>query len=113
METFGDVGKVVVVMVVVANLLVCPDLVGPHVGGVEVLFGFVKDHAVDGGVVLVRVVLDVLFQAAFLVNREDVSVACKVVERVAIDVVGRLVGSKNKDGTSLGSSIVGFGVATH
>lgn len=96
-----------------ANLLVRPDLVGPHVGGVEVLLIFVEDHAVNGGVVLVGIVLDVLLQTAGLVDGEDIPVAREIVERVAVDVVGRLVGGEDKDGASLGVSIVGFGVAAH
>lgn len=99
--------------VMVANLLVRPDFVSPHISRVKVLLVLVENHAVDRGVVLVRVVLDVLLQAALLINREHVAIASKVVERVAIHVVGRLVGSKNKDGTGLGVCIIGFGVATH
>lgn len=96
-----------------ADLLVRPDFVRPHVGGVEVLFVLIEDHAVDCGVVLVRVVLDVLLQATLLVDGENVSITGEVVERISVDVVRRLVGSKNKDGTSLGVGIVGFGVASH
>jgi len=67
----------------------------------------------DGSVVLIRVVLHVLFQATLVIDGEHVSVAGIVVERVTINIVRRLVGSKHKDGTGLGVRIIGFGVATH
>ena len=45
-------------------LLVAPDLVGPHVGGVEVLLVAVKDHAVDGATLVERGILHVRLQTA-------------------------------------------------
>jgi hypothetical protein len=94
-------------------LLVCPDFVSPHVRRVEILFVFVKDHAVDGGVVLVGVVLHVFFQTALVVDGKDVTVAGKIVERIAVDVVRQLVGGEYEDGTGLGVGVVGFRVASH
>ena len=44
----------------VVNLLVAPNSVCPHVCAVEVGFRGVKNHAVDGRLVAVLVVLDVL-----------------------------------------------------
>jgi hypothetical protein len=99
--------------VVLKYLFVRPDFVGPHVGRVEVLFILVEDHAVDGGVVLVRVVLDIFFQTALVVDRENVAIAGEIVERVAVDIVRRLVGGEHEDRASLGVSIVGSGVASH
>ena len=94
-------------------LLVRPDFVSPHVGRVEVLLVLVEDHAVDGGVVLVRVVLDVFLQTALVVDGEHVAVAGEVVERVTINVVRRLIGGKYENGTGLGVDVVGFGVSSH
>jgi hypothetical protein len=68
---------------------------------------------VDGGVVLVRVVLHVFFQTALVVDGKDVAVAGEVVERIAVDVIRRLVGGENEDGTGLGVGVVGFGVTSH
>lgn len=45
-------------------LLVDPELVGCEIGRVEVRLGRVEDHAVDAGVGLVLVVLDVVRQGA-------------------------------------------------
>jgi hypothetical protein len=94
-------------------LLVRPDFVSPHIGRVEVLLALVEDHAVDGGVVLIGVVLDVFFQTTLVVDGEDIAIAGKVVERVAIDVVRRLIGCEHEDGTGLGVGVVGFGMTSH
>lgn len=83
-------------------LQVCPDLVGLEIGGVEVGFGGVEDHAVDTGVGLVLVVLDVLDESAIGTCREDVAVAGIFVEGVAVDVVGGLVGGEDEDGAGVG-----------
>lgn len=76
----------------VAGFLVCPDFVRPHVGRVQIRLRRVEDHAVDGGLFAVFVVLDVLVQLASFVNRKDVTVACMLVEWVAIDTIRRLLG---------------------
>lgn len=55
----------------------------------------------DGGFRTVFIVLDVFVQRTFLVDRKDVSEACMVVEWVAIDIVRRLFGRKNEDGSGL------------
>lgn len=82
-------------------LQVCPDLVGLEIGGVEVGFGGVEDHAVDAGVGLVLVVLDVLEESAIGASGEDVAVAGVFVEGVAVDVVGGLVGGEDEDGAGV------------
>ena len=93
--------------------LVRPDFIGPHVGRVEVLFGLVEDHAVDGSVVLIRVVLDIVFQTSLVVDGKDIAVPGEIVKRVAVDVVRRFVGGEYEDGTGFRVNIVGFGVASH
>ena len=75
-----------------AVLLVRPDLVGPHVGGVEIGLAGVEDHTVNGRVGAVLVVLDVRLHATVLIDGEDIPVACVFVEGIAIDVVGWLLG---------------------
>jgi len=69
-------------------LLVCPDTVGPHVGRVEIGLGRIKDHAVDGALVAVVVVLYVDLDATVGVDGEDIAEASMFVERVAVDVIG-------------------------
>ena len=79
-----------------------PQFVGPHVGRVEVRFGRVKDHAVDGRGGRVVVVLDVFFQHAGAVDTEDVAMTGIVVEGVAVDVKGRRLSSEEEYGAGLG-----------
>ena len=79
-----------------------PKFVGAKVGGVEIFFLRVKDHAVDASVRLVRVVLDVLFESLCgVVCGKDGTVTGVVVEWVAVDTVRRLVGSEEEDGTGI------------
>lgn len=81
---------------------VAPQLVGPHVGGVEVRFSGIEDHAVDGRGGRVVVVLDVFFQDAGAVDAEDVAMAGLVVERVAVDMVRRSLSGEQEYGTGFG-----------
>lgn len=74
----------------VGGFLVCPDLVCPHVGRVEIRFGRVKDHAMNRRLLTVLVILDVLVQFAVLVDGEDVAKACVLVERVSVNTIRRL-----------------------
>lgn len=73
----------------------------------------VEDHAVDSGVVLVRIVLHILLQSTSSVDRKDVSISGKVVEWVAVHIIRWLIGGEHEDCTSFGISIVRFGMATH
>ena len=75
-----------------AILLVRPNLVCPQIRRVEVRFRGIKDHAMDAGFGTVLIVLYVRSQASGLVDGEDVAVASVVVERVSVDVEGRLLG---------------------
>lgn len=83
-------------------LFVCPDLVGLQIGGVQVGLGGIEHHAVDTGVGLVLVVLNVDIEGAVGLNGENVSVSSVLIEGVAVDVVGRLVGGEDEDGTGVG-----------
>lgn len=67
----------------------------------------------DGGVLLVGVVLNILLQTTLFVDREHIAVACEVVEWVTVDIVWRLVGSENKNCTSLSVGVIGLWVAAH
>lgn len=91
------------------NLLVAPHAVCPHIGAVEVCLARVKYHAVDGGLVAVFVVLNVLDEVPGGVDGEDVAVAGVVVEGVAVDGVRGLLGWEEEDGAGLCRGIVGFG----
>ena len=76
----------------VCILLVCPDLVGLQVCGVEIGLGGVEDHAVDTGVFVIGVVLDIGLKGTVRLNGEDISISCVFVEWVAIYIVRGLVG---------------------
>ena len=82
-------------------LLVCPDFVGREIGGVKVSLRGVKDHAVDARLGVIFVVLHILIKLAVLGDREDVTVTSVIVEWIAVDVVGGLVGSQNEDGAGI------------
>ena len=56
----------------------------------------------NGSFMGILVVLDILLQGAILVDREDVAVACIVVEWVRVDIVGRFLSSKEQDGSGFG-----------
>lgn len=90
-----------------------PDSVGPHVCAVEVCLGVIKDHAVNGGLGAIFVVLDVLVQSTFRVHGEDVAISGVVVEGVAVDVVRGLLGGKEEDGAGLCVGVVGLWVTAH
>lgn len=80
-------------------LLVDPELVGREIGRVEERLGRVKDHAVDAGVGLVLVVLDVAHQGAGRsVGGKDGAVTGVFVKGVAVDCVGGLFGGEEEDG---------------
>jgi hypothetical protein len=74
------------------NLLVAPNPVRPHIRAIEVGFIGTENHAVDGRLFAVLVVLDILLDVTGGIDGEDVSVARVVVERVAIHVVRRFLG---------------------
>jgi len=63
----------------------------------------------DAGVGEVGVVLDVLIELSRLRDGEDVAVAGVVVEGVGVNTVGRLLGSEEEDGTSVGVGAAGLG----
>lgn len=84
-----------------AILFVCPDLVCPHVRRVKVSFGRIKDHSMHLRVGLVLVVLDVCLHATIFVDREDVAIACMVVEWVSIDVIRRFLCGQDEDGSRI------------
>ena len=54
----------------------------------EIGLGRIKDHAVDGALVAVVVVLYVDLDATVGVDGEDIAEASMFVERVAVDVIG-------------------------
>lgn len=86
-------------------LLVRPDFVGREIGGVKVGLRGVKDHAVDARLGVIFVVLHILIKLAVLCDREDVTVTSVVVEWIAVDVVGGLVGGQNEDGAGVGVGV--------
>jgi hypothetical protein len=89
-----------------------PELVGGQVGRVEVGLGGVEDHAVDAGVGLVGVVLDVASEGASGGDGEDVAEAGMLVEGVGIDGVGGLFGCEEEDGArvGVGAACLGWGM---
>lgn len=91
------------------ELAVSPQLVGSQVGRVEVGLGWVKDHAVDAGVFLVGVVLDIVLEGTRVGDIEDVTVAGVLVEGIAVDVVRGLLGGQEEDGAGVGVCVVGTG----
>ena len=90
-------------------LSVRPDAVGPHVGGIEIGLGWIKDHAVDGALVAVLVVLYIGLKGPGAVNGEDVAEASMFVERVAIDVIGWKLGGEKEDSPGPCAFITGLG----
>jgi hypothetical protein len=86
-----------------------PYSVRPHVCTVEVGFIGVEDHAMDGRLFAVLVVLYVLGKVSGRVDGEDVAVTRVVVERIAVHGIGRLLRWEKEDSASLGIGIVGFG----
>lgn len=93
----------------VVNFLVAPDTVCPHVCAVQVCLGRVEDHAVDGRLLAVLVVLDVLLHGARLVDGEDVAIAGVVIEGVAVHGIGSLLRGEVEDGACLGVGVVRSG----
>lgn len=93
----------------VVFLLVTPDPVRPHVCRVEVVLFGVEDHAVDGCLRAVLVVLDELLDAAVFVDGEDVAEAGMLVEGVAVDAVGGFFGGEAEDGAGAGVCLICFG----
>lgn len=90
-------------------LLVCPDLVGLQVRGVQVGLGGVEHHTVDARVLLVLVVLNIGIQRAVGFHGEDIAEPSVLVEGVAVHVVGRLVGREHEDGAGVGFTAGGQG----
>lgn len=79
-----------------------PEFVGCEVGRVQVRLCGVKHHAVNAGVGLVLVVLNIGSQCAgSWVGGEDGAVACVLVEGVAVDAIRRLLGGEEEDGASI------------
>lgn len=74
------------------DFLVTPDLIRPHIGGVEVLLPRVKHHPVDRRLLIQFRILHVLVQASSGVDGEDVQESRMVVEWVAVDIVRREFG---------------------
>lgn len=83
-----------------------PDLVRPHIGGVQVLFLRIEDHAVNSGPLVKLGILNVLSQPTLRVNAVYVEEASMIVERVAVDVVGCFLCGEDKNGSGLGVAIV-------
>jgi hypothetical protein len=50
---------------------------------------------------VIFVVLHILIELTVLGDREDVTVTSVIVEWIAVDVVGGLVGSQNEDGAGI------------
>jgi hypothetical protein len=96
----------------VIYLLVAPYPVRPHVCAVEIGFGGIEHHAVDGGLVAVLKVLDVFLHATRRIDREDVAIASVVIKGVTIYGVRRLLRRKQENGSSFGIDIVRFGCAS-
>lgn len=79
-----------------------PDLVGGQIGRVEVGLCRVENHAVDTGLGVIFVVLHIAVQSPIGLDGKHVTVASVVVERVAVDIVGRLTGGEDEYRTSVG-----------
>jgi hypothetical protein len=93
----------------VVSFLVTPNSVRPHVCRVEVGLGKIEDHAVDGGLRAVFVVLNIGFQGAIGVSVEDVAEASVLVKGVAIDAVGWFAGGQDEDSACAGICFLSFG----
>lgn len=79
-----------------------PNLVGREIGGVQVGLCGIEHHAMDTSVGDVFIVLDIFIQTSIGLHRKHVAVTGVVVERVAVNIVGRLVGGKHENSTSVG-----------
>jgi hypothetical protein len=90
-------------------LFMAPHAIGPHVRAVQVRLRGVEDHAMNGGLRTVLVVLDVLGQGARGRSGEDVAEARVLVEGVAVDAVGGLLGGEDEDGARARVGVVCFG----
>jgi hypothetical protein len=90
-------------------LLVCPYTIRPHIRRVQIRFGWIEHHAVDGRRQRVFIVLDILGKSAAAVCSEDVSKASMVVEGVAVDIVRWFLSGEKKYGAGLRGSIICFG----
>ncbi len=90
------------------QLLVRPKLVCGQVCRVEVCLCRIKDHAVDARVGLVRVILDIGLKRARSGDREDISKASVVVERIGIDSVRRLLGGQEEDRARISLGAIGL-----
>lgn len=75
-----------------AIFLVRPDLVSSQVGRIEVVFPGIKDHSMYSRLGHIRVILNIGFNAAALVDGENITVASMIVERISIDIVRWLLG---------------------
>lgn len=71
------------------NLLVAPNAIRPHISAVQIRLSRVKNHAVDGGLVAVFIVLNIRLERTIIVYAEDIAEAGIVVERITVDVVWR------------------------
>ncbi len=72
-------------------LFVSPDFVPSQVCGVEICFCGVKSHAVNSRLGAILIILDALFKNSFLIDREDISPTCVVIERISVDIERRLL----------------------
>lgn len=79
-----------------------PNLVSREIGGVQVGLCGIENHAVDTSVGDIFVVLDILIQSSIGLHRKHVAITGVVVERVAVNIVGRLMGGKHENSTSVG-----------
>lgn len=82
--------------------LVRPDLVGAQVRRVQVCFRRIEDHAMDARVRDQFEILNISVDLSGLVYGKHVAESCVVVERVAVNVVRRLMSSQNKDSSCVG-----------
>lgn len=90
-------------------LPVTPNLISPHICRVQVLFVGVKDHSMDCRLLVELGILDVLVKATSWIHVENVQKACVIVERVAVDIVWRLLARKDEYCSGLGIFVVRFG----
>ena len=79
-----------------------PDLVGRQIGRVQVGLCRVEHHAVNTGLGVIFVVLYIAIQSSVGLDGKHVTIAGVVVEGVAVDIVGGLVGGEDEDGTGVG-----------
>ena len=86
-----------------------PDLVAPHISGIQIFFLRIEDHAMNGRRFVKRGILDVLDQRASLIDVEDVQEAGMFVERVGVDRMRRLSGCEQEDGAGARVAVIGEG----